>query len=155
MAPVRERSIDTARGRMGWLEAGEGWPVILLHGFALRAEMWRPQLASVPEGWRLLAPDLRGFGAGPPLDRAVTMDEYAQDVLALMDALEIERAVLGGLSMGGYIVFALVRLAAARATGLVLADTRPQPDTPAGREARVQMRELAAREGAAAVAREM
>ena len=76
MTPVREQAIDTARGRMGWLESGDGWPVVLLHAFPLRAEMWRPQLETVPSGWRFIAPDLRGCGEGPPLDRAIDMDEY-------------------------------------------------------------------------------
>lgn len=154
-AAIRERSIDTARGRMAWLEAGEGRPVILLHAFPVRAEMWRRQLASVPAGWRMLAPDLRGFGAGPPLDRHVSVDEYALDAAALMDALEIDRAAIGGLSMGGYITFALFRQAPARFTAMVLADTRPQADTPAGRDARLQMRALVAEQGARGVAREM
>jgi pimeloyl-ACP methyl ester carboxylesterase len=140
---------------MGWLEAGEGWPVILLHGFPLRAEMWRPQLEAVPAGWRVIAPDLRGFGAGPTLDRGMSVDEYARDVTALMDALEIDRAVIGGISMGGYITFAVFRQAPARLTGMVLADTRPQADTPAGREARLQMRTLVSHGGAAAVADQM
>ena len=140
---------------MGWIEAGEGWPVILLHGFPLRADMWRAQLEAAPSGWRFIAPDLRGFGAGPPLDRAVTMDEYASDVAALMDALEMERATVGGLSMGGYITFALFRQAPARITGMVLADTRAQPDTPAEREGRQQMRTLLAEEGAPAIADRM
>ena len=140
---------------MGWLEAGEGWPVILIHGFPLSAEMWRPQLAAAPPGWRFIAPDLRGFGRGPVLDRPVSMDEYARDIFALMDALEIERAAIGGLSMGGYITFALFRQAPARFTAMLLADTRPQADTAAGREARLQMRQLVAREGAAGVAAQM
>ena len=140
---------------MGWLESGEGWPVILLHGFPLRAEMWRPQLTAVPAGWRFIAPDLRGVAAGPPLDGAVSMDEFARDVDALMDALEIDRAAIGGLSMGGYITFALFRQVPARFTAMILADTRSQADTPAGREARLQMRALLADHGPRAIADQM
>jgi 3-oxoadipate enol-lactonase len=156
MTPVREQSIETSRGRMAWLEAGEGWPVVLLHAFPLSAAMWRPQLEAVPSGWRLIAPDLRGFGAGPPLvERQVTMDEYALDVIALMDALEIDESAIGGLSMGGYVTFALFRQAPARFTAMVLADTRSQADTPAGREARLQMRTLLAEQGPRGVAGQM
>ena len=140
---------------MGWLEAGEGWPVVLLHAFPLRAAMWRPQLEAVPAGWRIVAPDLRGFGSGPPLDRPITMDEYALDVLALMDALTIDEAAVGGLSMGGYAAFAVFRQAPSRVTATVLADTRSQADTPAGREARLQMRTLLADEGPRGVANQM
>ena len=72
------------------------------------------------------------------------MDDYAADVFALMDALKLDDAVIGGLSMGGYVAFAMLRLAPARFTGLVLADTRSQADTPQAREGRVQLRELLA-----------
>jgi pimeloyl-ACP methyl ester carboxylesterase len=140
---------------MGWLEAGDGWPVILLHAFPQRAEMWRPQLQDAPQGWRLIAPDLRGVGDGPPLDRAVTMDEYAHDVRALLDALEIERAAIGGLSMGGYITFAVFRQEPSRLTAMILADTRPQADTPSGREGREQLRRRLADEGPRGVADQM
>jgi 3-oxoadipate enol-lactonase len=73
----------------------------------------------------------------------------------LMDALELERAVIGGLSMGGYITFALHRAAPARISAMILADTRSQADTPAGRDGRVQMRALLAEKGSAAVAAQM
>lgn len=140
---------------MGWLEAGEGWPLVLLHAFPLNATMWRPQLEAVPAGWRFIAPDFRGFGAGPALDRPVTMDEYARDVLALLDAMEIDESAVGGLSMGGYVTFALLRQAAARFTAVVLADTRPQADTPSGLEARLQLRAALAERGPRAVADQM
>ena len=140
---------------MGWLESGDGWPVILIHGFPLRADMWGPQLAAAPSGWRYIAPHLRGVNNGPPLDRALSMDEFARDIEALMDALEIERAAIGGLSMGGYVTFALFRQAPARFTAMILADTRPQADTPPGREARIRMRALLAEQGPRAVADQM
>ena len=87
---------------------------MLLHAFPLSAEQWLPQLSRVPPGWRFIAPDLRGFrGVGPAFEdlglEGVTMDGYAADVLALMTHLEIERAVVGGLSMGGYVAFAMLR----------------------------------------------
>ena len=148
--------------RLAWLEAGKGWPVVLLHGFPLSAEMWRPQLERVPDGWRFIAPDFRGFGRSLPPEGGsymnnppITMDDYAADVLSLMDGLELDDAVIGGLSMGGYVAFALYRQAAARVHGLVLADTRPQADTPQGREGRVRMREVLAAHGPAGVADQM
>ena len=144
---------------MAWLEAGAGWPVVLLHAFPLTAEMWRPQLARVPDGWRFLAPHLQGSGGTPPRPRpdglAATMDDYAADVGSLMDALEIESAIIGGLSMGGYVALALFRQEPARFAGMVLADTRPQADTPEGRAGRAAMRALVAERGPAAVADQM
>lgn len=156
---IREQSIDTARGRMTWLEAGAGWPVVLLHAFPLSAEMWRPQLDRTPEGWRFIAPDLRGFGRMPLGDlsseaRRAKLDDYADDVLGLMDALEIESAPIGGLSMGGYVTFAIFRKEPERFTGMVLADTRPQADTPPAREMRQQLREVLRSGGPRALAQQ-
>ena len=142
------RHIDTVRGGMAWLEAGAGWPVLLLHAFPLSAEMWRPQLERVPEGWRFIAPQL--FRP----ERSSVAD-YAADLGEFMDALELDDAVIAGLSMGGYIAFAMYRQAPARFSGLVLADTRPQADTAAGRAARDRMRDVLAREGLPAIADQM
>jgi pimeloyl-ACP methyl ester carboxylesterase len=139
-----------------YLEAGAGRPLILLHPFPMSADAWRPQFDRVPDGWRFLAPDLRGFGdPSASATPALTMDEHARDVLALMDVWRIERAVVGGLSMGGYIAFALFRLAPERIEALVLADTRPQPDSLDGRKARQALLELLHHKGIGAVADDM
>jgi 3-oxoadipate enol-lactonase len=145
---IHEKSIETARGSMRWLEAGAGWPVILLHAFPLSARMWRPQLERTPAGCRLIAPDYMA-----PASRSV--DDYADAVLALMDALELEDAVIGGLSLGGYVTFAIHRREPSRFTGMILADTKAAADTPAARQGRVALREVLAREGAAGVAAQM
>jgi pimeloyl-ACP methyl ester carboxylesterase len=158
---IRERQMETGRGRVSWLEAGAGWPVILLHAFPLRAEMWRAQLEHVPPDWRFIAPDFRGFGGSRAQDLpggsggSATVEEYAADIGDFMDCLEMDDAVIGGLSMGGYVAFAMYREAPARFNGLILADTRSEADTPAGREARMRLREQLARGGTAAVADEM
>jgi 3-oxoadipate enol-lactonase len=160
---IARSEIDTARGRMSWLEAGAGWPLVLLHAFPLTAEMWRPQLERVPNEWRFITPYFRGFA--PPTShlgaqhsghvRLETIDDYARDVGALLDALKIDSAVIGGLSMGGYVTFALFRQAPTLFSGMILADTRPQADTPQGRDGRVRMKQLVAREGVTAVADHM
>jgi pimeloyl-ACP methyl ester carboxylesterase len=153
---VRERQMRTSRGDAAWLEAGAGWPVVLLHAFPLHAQMWRPQLERVPEGWRFIAPDFRGFGASPePPTAQMSMADYAADVLALLDAAAIEEAVVAGLSMGGYVAFAMYRQAPSRFSGLVLADTRSQADTPDGRKMRMRLRETIAAGGPPALADEM
>ena len=143
-----------------YLEAGSGRALVLLHAFPLCADQWLPQLHRVPPGWRFVAPDLRGFhGAGPALEDVgldtATMETHAADVLSLMSHLEIERAVIGGLSMGGYVALALGRRAPARVGGLVLANTRATADSVEGLAARDRMIALAGREGPAGVAREM
>src|SRR4051794_807420 len=112
-----------------FLESGVGKPLVFIHGFPLNAEMWAPQLERVPEGWRFIAPDLRGFGETPIDADDIGTDDYAADVLGLMDALGFDRCVVAGLSLGGYVAFALVRLAPHRLSGLVLADTKATADT--------------------------
>lgn len=153
---IRERHMDTRLGRVAWLEAGAGWPVVLLHAFPLNAWMWRPQLERVPEGSRFIAPDFPGFGRSEARSSAGSgLGVYAAAVGDLMDALELDDAVIAGLSMGGYVAFEMYRQLPARFAGLVLADTRAQADTPEGLAGRARMRELLAREGATGIADQM
>ena len=134
--------------------------LVLVHAFPLCADQWLPQLARPPLGWRIVAPDLRGFRnaestVAEPVPAAMTIDRYAADVLALMDHLEIDKAVVGGLSMGGYVAFGMVRQAQSRVTGLVLANTRASADSPDARGNRDRMIEMARRDGPEAIARAM
>ena len=154
---VRELRASIGNRTIRYLEAGSGWPVVLIHAFPLNADMWRPQLERVPEGWRFVALDVRGFGpdgsASP--ECRVTMDDMASDVLQLLDHLRIDQAVMGGLSMGGYITFAVFRQAPERFTGMILADTKAQADTSEGKAGRRQLIETARTRGAAGVAETM
>ncbi len=117
--------------------------------------MWEPQLALAEAGWRVIAPHLRGTNGGPPQAPVATMDDCAADLIDLLDALHIENAVIGGLSMGGYVTFALFRHAPRYFRGMVLADTRPQADTPEAIEGRKRLLAVVREKGAAAVADEM
>lgn len=159
-----ERHLRIRERRVRYLEEGRGNPLVLLHAFPLGAAMWRPQLADVPAGWRVLAPDLRGFagsprtraeGEGVVADPAERMDDHALDVFALLDALDIEQAVFAGLSLGGYVAFACHRLAPGRVRGLVLADTRAEADTEEGRANRRRMLASLETEGLGAVTEAM
>lgn len=130
--------------------------IVLLHAFPLGAGMWEPQIRSIPPGWRLLTPDLRGFGGTTdPTDGEPSMDDYAKDVIDLLGELGVSRAVVGGCSMGGYATFALLRRAPHMVEGVVLADTRLGADSPEGRANRRAMLALVDREGASGVVREM
>jgi 3-oxoadipate enol-lactonase len=151
---VTRHTTEVAGRKLSWLQSGEGSPLVLLHAFPLSAEMWAPQHANVPSGWQLITPDLRGFGfsSGPP---ATSVDDHADDVLALLRHLGLERVVIGGLSMGGYVTFALLRRAAQRVRGLVLAATRVEPDSDDARATRVEMQQMARARGASAIAEAM
>lgn len=130
--------------------------IVLLHAFPLGANMWEPQIRSIPKGWRLLTPDLRGFGGTTdPEGGAPSMDDYAEDVVDLLEALGIARAVVGGCSMGGYATFAVLRRAPDLVEAVVLADTRAGADSQEGRASRKSMLVLLDREGPSGVAREM
>jgi len=106
-------------------------------------------------GWRVLVPQFRGFDGGTADLPATSVDDYAGDVIDLLDALHVPDAVVCGLSLGGYVTFALMRHAASYVRGLILADTKSQADTPEGVEARKKMLQLVADRGASAVADEM
>jgi pimeloyl-ACP methyl ester carboxylesterase len=128
--------------------------VVLLHAFPLSSTLWRPQMDRAPTGWRFVAPDLPGFGASV-LPAARTMDAMAREVLNVLDEQGIDRAVIGGMSMGGYVTLALYRLAPERFVGMVLADTRATADTDQQKEARRKMIETVREQGPGAVADEM
>jgi pimeloyl-ACP methyl ester carboxylesterase len=128
--------------------------VVLIHAFPLNARLWRPQTDRAPTGWRFITPDLPGFGRSR-LEPAQTMDEMARAVLDVLDAERIERAVIGGLSMGGYVTFALYRLASERFSAMILADTRATADNEQQREARQKMIVSVRANGPSAVADEM
>jgi 3-oxoadipate enol-lactonase len=115
--------------------------------------MWQPQLEAFP-GWRILALSLPGFDGVAPLSDA-TIGGYADHVLGQLDLHGIERAVVGGVSMGGYIGLAVWRRAPDRVAGLILADTRSGADTEEARAGRLRMLETLDRDGVEAIAAEM
>jgi 3-oxoadipate enol-lactonase len=133
---------------------GEGPPVLFVHGYPLNRTMWRAQLEGLT-GFRRIAPDLRGMGQSDAPDLGYGMNIYAADLAALLDALGIEEVILCGLSMGGYIIFELLRTWRSRLRGLVLMDTRAEADTPEARRARDSAASLARERGAAAIAEAM
>lgn len=113
--------------------------VVLLHGSPLDRRMWRPQLEELSaEGYRVIAPDLRGHGGSPLPDGPWTLEDCAADVLALADGLGLERFVLGGLSVGGMVALAAYEAAPGRVEGLLLAATRADGDLPSERDRRLE-----------------
>ncbi len=121
------------------LGEGAGDPLLLLHAFPLNGRMFEPQMVAFSGGRRVVAPDFPGFGRSPRTPAQPDVRYYAEGVLSLLDRLGLERVVLGGVSMGGYVAFECMRLFPERVSALVLANTRPDPDSEEARETRKDM----------------
>src|SRR5215208_2390387 len=128
--------------------SGAGTPLVLLHAFPLDGRMWAPQVEALAGTYQVIVPDLRGFGAAR--DQAVSeagMDLLADDLLRLLDDRGLDRVVLGGLSLGGYVALAFMRRHADRVSGLVLLDTKATADGDQARADRLKMAERVLAEG--------
>ncbi len=113
--------------------------LVLIHAFPLDSRLFDPVRPALSAATTLVTPDLRGFGDGPPLDDTAgppDIARYAADVAAELDDRGIDRAVVGGVSLGGYVALALARAQPERVAGLVLVDTRAGADDEAARERR-------------------
>jgi len=117
-------------------DGGHGIPVLLLHGFPMSSAIFAPIRSIVERAGRLVTIDLRGFGASDAPQGSYDMDSLADDVVRVADHLELDRFVLGGHSMGGYVAFRVAARHRHRLSGLVLIDSRAAADTPEGVEQR-------------------
>lgn len=136
---------------IGYDDGGSGLPVLFVHGFPHDRTLWSPQLQGMTAQARVLAVDLRGFGettVAPPY----SMEQYADDLVGFMNTLRLERAVIAGLSMGGYVAFAMWRRHPSRIRGLVLANTRAGADSDEAREKRRSQMAIARDQGSAVIA---
>lgn len=155
-APTMIRHVTANGVRLAVLDRGQGRTIVLLHGFPLDHTMWRHQVEMLSGQYRVIAPDLRGFGASEAIPGTATMEDMADDTSALLDALEVRQpVVLCGLSMGGYIAWEMMRKYAWRLSALVLCDTRSQPDTPAAANARLETAQRVLGEGMGSLAENM
>jgi 3-oxoadipate enol-lactonase len=130
---------------------GDGAPVLFIHGFPFDRTLWRHQLAGLSR-WKRIAPDLRGAGGSSVPADGYSIARYADDLVEVLDALELDEAVVCGLSLGGYVLFDLLRRHAARVRAAVFCNTKATADSAAARRGRDEMAALAEREGAGAVA---
>jgi pimeloyl-ACP methyl ester carboxylesterase len=137
-------------------EHGRGTPLLLVHGFPLDHSMWQPQFAGLADSCHLIAPDLRGFGKSTVTAGVVPMEQFADDLARLLDALGVHQPVVFcGLSMGGYIGWQFLQRHARRLRGLILCDTRAIADTPEAAANRRVMAERVEAEGSAFLADSM
>ncbi len=148
-------TIDLDGVSLYYTDEGMGEPVVLIHGFPLSLEMWTPQRAALSADYRVIALDLRGSGRSDPPHHELSIGAYADDAVALMDALGIGQATVGGLSMGGYVLMALLRRHPERVSGVILMATKATADTASGKQGRDDMIALARSDGAAAIAEKM
>jgi len=141
---------------LSFADRGSGTALLLVHGFPLDHTMWNGQIERLSARYRVIAPDLRGFGQSGVSDGVVTMERFAGDLAVLIDFLAVrEPVVLCGLSMGGYIALEFWRKYAGRLRGLILCDTRAAGDTPEASAGRVALAQRVTSEGAQRVAEMM
>ncbi len=131
---------------------GRGTPLLLLHGYPLDHSIWEPLVQQLETRADLILPDLRGFGRSGISNGKYSIEEMAADVGALLDHLKIEKAIIAGHSMGGYIALAFAKALPERTTGLGLISSQAASDTPERRAGRYQTLEQVKAQGVSVVA---
>ena len=138
---------------LAYSDRGKGLPLVLIHGFPLCRKMWRPQADVLAKaGCRVISPDLRGFGESGLSSGTASMDIYADDIVALMDHLGIDKAVVGGMSMGGYVLLNLLDRYPDRIAAPVFIVTKAGGDDDAGKARRTALAEACRVQGILPVA---
>jgi 3-oxoadipate enol-lactonase len=122
-------------------------PVLFVHAFPFDSRMWKPQIDAIGSSRPVLAPNLRGFGEAAAGPFPTSLDQHARDLCDLLDRSGAVRAIIVGLSMGGYAALALARLAPDRIAALMLCDTKADPDSDDGKRARTARIARLQREG--------
>jgi len=154
---MRRDTFTVGHKTIGFLTAEPSGPVVrqrplstvvFLHAFPLSADMWQSVLGAVPDGWRALAPDMRW-------QPGITMSDLAGDVVDLLDHLDVTHAAIVGCSMGGYVLFEIVKSAPRYVSAVGLVSTRPGADNEEGRKNRQKMIEQVDREGVESIANQM
>jgi len=135
-------------------ERGRGLPLVLVHGFPLDNRIWEAQLSALSDKYRVIAPDLPGFGKSQP-PKPFTMESLADSLHAFLSQIKALPFALAGLSMGGYMSFAYERKYPTDLKALILVDTKAEADTPDGKTGRNKMIETARTSGSPAIAAAM
>ncbi|MFD1540320.1 alpha/beta fold hydrolase [Nonomuraea guangzhouensis] len=135
--------------------AGTGLPVVLLHAFPLSSAMWLAQREGLARSCRVITPDLRGFGGSRLGEEEPSVEVMADDVARMLDGEGIDRAVVGGLSMGGYVTMAFCRRHPDRLRGVILADTKATPDPEPARANRERIANAVLSDGSAVLVSEV
>lgn len=130
-------SIALNNFHLSYDDAGQGsTPIIFLHGYPFDKSMWQGQIDFLKNSYRSIACDIRGFGKSKDEESVLTIDLFAEDLIAFMDKLKIDKAIVCGLSMGGYIALNAMKRFPARFAALILCDTQCIADTAVAKEKR-------------------
>ena len=130
-----------------------GIPLLFIHGFPFSSAMWHPQVAHFSKAFRVIKYDIRGHGESEAGDAQFSIEYFVDDILALLEFLHIPRAIIIGLSMGGYIALRMYERFPEKFLGLVLCDTKSDADTNEGKIRRAQQALQVKVEGAELYAR--
>ena len=150
------RTIDSSGVRYRVDDQGTGPAILFVHGFPVDHTMWSAQIAAFSKTHRVIAPDLRGFGGTDGALYAVSMEQFADDLIGLLEALRVDRPIaFCGLSMGGYIGWQFALRHPEWLGRLILCDTRAAADSPEAAENRLKMADVVIKEGPEPVARAM
>jgi 3-oxoadipate enol-lactonase len=152
---TRSMKTEVAGVTIAYEDRGTGPAIVLLHAFPLNRTMWAPQAAVLSHRFRTVSIDLRGLGESDAPYWRYSMEQYVSDVKAVLDGLNVKKALFVGLSMGGYLEFAMYRMFPELMIGLVLADTRAEADKPEQIQWRFNLAQRTAARGPEAVITEM
>lgn len=146
-------TVTISGAKLFYRDEGEGDVLLLIHAFPLNSTMWDAQINAFAARARVIAPDLPGFGQSILGSGDKSLDRYADTLAALLDHLGVARATVVGLSMGGYVAFALLRRHAERVAGLVLADTKAGADSEEAMAKRAENAQIVLEHGQDALAK--
>jgi len=133
-------------------DCGAGQPLLLIHGFPLSRKIWAPQIASLSNRFRVIAPDLRGFGGSDAPEGPYSMELFSDDLVGLLDGLGIAKAAVCGMSMGGYVLLNMLQRYPDRVAAACFMVTKGGADDEAGKERRTMLSGEVLAKGAQAVA---
>ena len=120
-------SVQVGSATIAYRVQGHGPAMMLVHGYPLSGELFARNRAALSRRYTVVTPDLRGFGSSTTPDSKGGVELYAKDMLAVMDHLHVKKAIIGGMSMGGPVVFEMYREAPQRFRGMILIDSNASP----------------------------
>jgi pimeloyl-ACP methyl ester carboxylesterase len=132
-------TVSSGDAEIAYEAYGDGVPVVLLHPFPCHHELWKPAARALESRYRLILPDLRGHGESGIGKGPATMEKHAADLVRVLDDAKVGRAVFAGNSIGGYVLFEFWRKFRGRVAGLILCNTKAQPDNPEARANRLRV----------------